>query len=118
MSGLQLSGMEASDMIDVIHYMFEDDFSNISTAEHLEAQSKMRSSLYKNLYKRQYKYENNYIKNSSGIKSFDPEEMEIEELEPLDPMKMSSQVKPYVPPTEFNPDYANPFGNQIDSPLN
>lgn len=105
-------------MVDVIHYMFEDDFSNISTAEHLEAQGKMRSSLYRNLYKRTYKYETTSLKNSSNVKSFDEMDEDFDEIEPLDPMKMSSQVKPYVPPTDFNPDYANPFGNQIDSPLN
>jgi hypothetical protein len=38
-----------------------------------------------------------------------------ETLEPFDPSPMTR--KPYVPPTEFNPDSAMPFGKTLDAPL-
>jgi len=118
MSGIQLSGMEASDMVDVIHYMFESDFSNISSSEQMDAQSKMRSVLYKNLYGKDYKYGSPSSANSYDLYPEDAPEGDFDDIEPVDPMKMSQAVKPYVPPTDFNENLANPFGTILDAPLN
>ena len=115
MSGLQLSSMEASDMTDVVHYIMEKDF-NVSTAEQQEAKSDMRSIIYRDLYATSYKYA--VKKNKNSYTAADGEFFEEGNIEPFDPLKAGQEVKSYVPPTDFNPDFVKPFGSKIDEPLN
>lgn len=117
--------MEASDMLDVLHFYFEDDF-NYSSAEQAEAHGKVREGIYKELYGVDYRYaskssgsKNGGVSTASG--SFMDDELGIEEdsteevITPLNPK--IEKPKQYVPPTSFNPDSSNPFGDILDSPI-
>lgn len=91
--------MELSDMLDVIHYFYEEDL-NFSTHEQLKMAEKRRVYIYREMYQTEYRYQ---IEDSS------------ESVSPFDPA--GGGTKPYVPPTEFNPDSANPFGSVLDAPI-
>ena len=98
--GLKLSSMDASDMIDVFHYFFEEDALAVSEI-HAETRSQIREGVYEKLYNTTYAY--------SSRKSSSPRQ----ESWGVD----SGDVKPYVPPTEFDPDAFNPFGSVLDAPV-
>jgi hypothetical protein len=117
--------MEASEMLDVIHYFFDQDM-NYSTAEQAEAHSNMRSSVFREFYHTEYVYGINNSKNSEfGQSSYVSADFDLsseEQVVPLDPFKKSQEsvakeVKPYVPATNFNNDSEKPFGSILDSPL-
>ncbi len=88
-------------MLDVVHYLFEDD-SRYSSAEEAESVSALRTSIYGRLYGINYKYQvkSRLNKNNASNTYSDPNE-----------------VKPYIPPTEFDPDSADPFGGILDAPI-
>jgi hypothetical protein len=97
-NGVSMNTLEASDFLDVVHYFFEED-SNYTTPEQAVARSKMRKRFYKNFYEHDYKY---------GMS--DEETVEVSEN--------GTPIKPYIPPTNFDPDSFVPFGNVLDSPIN
>ncbi len=110
-NGLKLQDMDAAEMLDVIHFLFEEDM-RYSTAEEVQAQSKFRTSFYR-LYGKEYRYGSDssagttyggrtYVP-AGGIDEFDPSPVDVR--------------KPYVAPTNFNPESANPFGSVLDAPL-
>lgn len=99
--GLRLAEMELSDMLDVIHFMFEED-SKYSSAEEAESVSSMRTALYSQMYKTSYRYSVKTSKKSGSSSNFN---YDIDE------------VKPYIPPTEFNPTSHSPFGDLLDAPI-
>jgi hypothetical protein len=94
--------MDVSSMLDVVHYYFEDDNSRYESGDQAEAVSRMRTQLY-GLYGYQYNYKITAKKQGGQNSGFDG--------------APSGAVKPYVPPTEFDPDSANPFGGVLDQPL-
>lgn len=98
-------------MVDVLHYYFEEDLSVVSQEE-VAAKSESRSVIYRTLYGTTYKYKvdtgSNRQTTASGSSSFD-------DLVPFDPS--NSVTKPYVPPTDFDPEMAKPFGTVLDAPL-
>lgn len=100
MHGLKLSSMDASDMVDVIHYFFEEDALAVSEI-HAETRSQIRKGLYEKLYGTTYAY-------SSSKSTSQPQEAWGPDLD---------AVKPYIPPTEFDPDSFNPFGSVLDAPV-
>lgn len=115
--------MPASDMLDVIHYFFEDDL-NYSTPEQAEARDKMRSSLYGQLYQTTYRYATgaNSSKSAKPVKDFsvdDDEEIRPVELKERrnDSFNPAIPPKPYVAPTPIGTNSARPFGNILDAPL-
>ena len=101
MSGLQLTGMEASDMLDVIHYLFEDDM-RFSSGEMADAVTKSRTSLYEQMYGTTYIFSdvssNSQNRYASGPKNFD----DFDDIKPYDPTK--KKTKPYIPATKVDPD--------------
>lgn len=105
--------MEATDMLDVLHYFFEDDL-NYSTAEQAEARDRTRSTLYQNLYNSSYKYTvtRGAPKSFDEVDGFDGPEEKLPE-----PFSPSSTLKPYVAPTQFNPEATKPFGTVLDAPF-
>jgi hypothetical protein len=113
MSGLHLSEMDVSDMLDVLHFIMEEDMLSAQSGEHLEAKEKVRTVIYKEFYEQDYVF----LRNSS--KSYIVEEplndIDTSGITPFDPKK--EPTKPYVPPTQVNPDAAQPFGKNIDAPL-
>ena len=113
MAGIKLEELETRDMLDVLHYLFEEDLS-IYSAEHFEAKNKTRKVLYPTLLGKPYKYSSAEASNYDyGLDDLD------DPLEPFDPnQKISREVKPYMPPTNFNPDAQNPFGRVLrEAPL-
>ena len=108
-------------MLDVLHYLFEED-ANFSSEEQLKARSSVRSVIYKNVYDRDYTYR--YDESSKGNDSMpdfgEPEgETASSNFErPVDPFAppTAAAPKPYVPPTDFDPTAANPFMGTLREP--
>lgn len=110
-------------MLDVIHFLFEDDMAAAS-GEQAEARSAVREILYRNFYDREYKYKSKSSSGSSGRSGYsgptyaDGSPIDaVDDLQPFDPMDQARPTKSYIPPTEFNPDAALPFGKDLDAPL-
>lgn len=106
--------MEASEMIDVMHYFMEEDM-RYGSAEEAESLSALRTQLYL-MYGKTYKYTVS-SKNQSG-KSYIPKNAGEDFGFDDDPMFNSGETKPYIPPTNFNPDSVLPFGSDLEAPLN
>lgn len=133
MSGLRLQDMEGQEMLDVIHFMLEDDL-NLVSAEQAESRTKTRAMVYDILYNRSYKYGkiSRQSNTSSAGFDFDTDAGFVNNPDggpiPFDPSngpRISEDIEPvrkkpkaYVPPTDFNPDAINPFGKILDSPMN
>lgn len=100
--GLRLAEMELSDMVDVLHYLFEED-SRFGTAEEAEALGTMRSTLYSTMYGTTYRY---------SLKSSNSRGRSSNEFSPS-----TEDLKPYIPPTEFDPTSHRPFGDVLNAPI-
>lgn len=112
--------MEASDMLDVLHFFFEEDLF-YSTAEQAEGRDRAREAIYQDFYGEHYKYSASKGSSASGQGisrnfDFDIEEVE-EEITPFDPLQKKQPTKPYIPPTPVNATASQPFGNVLDGPL-
>lgn len=122
MSGLDLREMEASDMVDVIHFLFEED-SHYTSEESAKSRSAVRVSLYRDMYKKPYKYEYKDSKKQSTTYSYNYEPegdlgtmSEEEDIKPFDPL---AERKPDAQSiTKFNPTANNPFSGILDAPFN
>lgn len=119
MSGLNLAGMEASDMLDVIHYFYDDD-NRYNGYDEAKIVSGFRDAVYSIMYKKDYLFKMD--DSDSGIKDFDEIDQMVldseEKEEPVVPFNpRASNVKPYTPPTEFKEDSSKPFGSVLDAPL-
>lgn len=112
-------------MTDVLHYLFEEDLY-VQSAETAEAKSQTRVTVYDSLYGKKYKYALNASKtmrNSAGMSTYADGssipsdgfygETDVDVFDPTIPQTS----KPYVPPTEFNPESPLPFGKDLDAPL-
>lgn len=124
MSGLQLAEMDSSDMLDVLHYMLEEDMFVGSAAE-IESRSKTRKYIYEEMYERTYLYgvsvdNGNSSMTASGLDVY-PEDgfMSDEIIVPFDPNEppIEKTRKPYIPPTNFDPNSSLPFGGKLDGPI-
>lgn len=119
-NGVKLLEMDAADMLDVVHYFFEEDILRFSNSEHAEAGSRVRVSIYENMYDREYKYEfiSSEKDSNDGGRSYISDDID-DPLNDLTPMTTKpKKLKPYIPPTDFDPDSYNPFGSVLDSPIN
>lgn len=123
MAGIQLSGLDASDMLDVLHYYFEED-TNHASSEQARIQSATRTHMYENLYNEKYKYGlTEPSTEGAGTSSYgdygDPEDDDDyadDDVEPFNPRDQGT--KAYTPPTKFDASSPTPFGQTLDSPLN
>lgn len=104
MSGLKLAEMDISDMLDVIHYFYEEDF-NYSTVEQAQMTDARRIHVFESLYKTKYHYAAPKTKESSS--GPDGTDYDYD----------GQEIKPFVPATDFNPEAANPFGGLLDAPI-
>jgi hypothetical protein len=117
--GVDLESLDGPVMVDVVHYIFEDDHAYVSQ-ESMEAQSSLRVNLYRTLYNKEYKYAVKSQSKQQGAyaQDFDfdygPEDDGL--VTPFSP-KEKEPTKPYVPPTPFNPNSADPFGGVLSPPL-
>jgi len=122
MSGIQLLELPAPDMLDVIHFIFEDDNTH-STAEGVESKSKLRTILYSKLYDKEYKFPYNSSGTSYNYSTdIDAPELAIPndnygyDSEGVLPKPDKGPTKPFVPTTDFNSDSPLPFGKFVDPP--
>jgi len=88
--------MEAHEMLDVLHYYLDEDM-RYSSVEELKLHDAVRKGIFEDLYGIKYRY---------GM----PENGSAEAVD-------GNGVKPYIPPTEFDDDAANPFGSVLDAPI-
>jgi hypothetical protein len=100
--------MDLSDMLDVIHYFYEEDM-NYSTLEQLQMTDTRRISIFEGLYGTPYLY--------SSKNSKDGSDSDFGNINQFNPAGGGSETKPYIPPTEFDPDSFNPFGQVLDAPI-
>jgi len=119
MNGLDLAEMDASDMLDVLHFMFETDYTPPSE-ESAKSKSAIRESIYPSLYGTPYRYALPKDKNPQDGRFGVPDDIDLDvEDEPLpDPFSPREKVvKPFTPATTFDPDSKLPFGGALDAPL-
>ena len=115
MSGVDILEPEASQAMDVIHFLMEED--NAPTQEIRLARSNARTNIYEALYERPYKYQiipepaKDYSKAADDMDSGALWGQDVDAfgrdavLDPRNP----PPVKPYFPPTDFDPDADEPF---------
>jgi hypothetical protein len=111
-NGLRLEEMELSDMLDVIHYFYEEDL-NYATVEQAQMSDARRVTLFKQLYGIEYKYASEDVKNRTAGNSFD---FDLDDPVPFDPA--NAKTKPFIPATQVDADSYNPFGSILDAPIN
>ena len=103
-------------MIDVVHYLFEEDTSRYSSGEQAEAVSSMRTQLYLS-YGKTYQYGVS-SKNSSNGRTYMPQGSSVDYDFNDDPLSgATGETKAYIPPTKVNPESALPFGSELDAPI-
>lgn len=100
MNGLHLASMESSDLLDVLHYLFEEDL-RVSSGEEAKAVEESRKLIYGNLYNRPYKY----ARTSGGATASQGDS--FDDFAPITPYA-PSKTKPFIPPTDFDPDSGIP----------
>lgn len=116
MNGIDLKELDASDMLDVIHYFFEEDL-NYSSKEQMDSVEAIRKIVYEEFYltkffldKNTYTYPD--IDSSKKIKN-----NSFKDITPFDPNSKKSS-KGYMPPTKFDSESSKPFGDLLDGPSN
>ena len=112
MSGLQLSELSSSEMLDVIHVLFEEDFTNAVSGEQIDAKNNIRKIMYREFYDETYTY-GGISNEQSG--DFENAPMDYSDITPFDPKK--APVKPFVPATDFDENSPKPFGRVLDAQL-
>ena len=94
MAGQRLRKLEASEALDIVHYLFEDDFAP-KWEQDAEVKSKFREVVYETMYKSKYKYSvSGDKKRTQRFGSFDADGMPEFDLP-----SGTTEVKPYIPPT-------------------
>jgi len=93
--------MESSDMLDVLHFFFEED-SRYHTGDEAKGVEALRVALYETMYKTTYKYRTGNNSRNPSAQGFASD---------------SFKTKSYIPPTDFDPDSSNPFGAALEAPL-
>jgi hypothetical protein len=88
--------MEASNMLDVLHYFFEEDLF-YSTVEQAEGRDRSRVAIYQDFYNSSYAYSTTTGSTASGkgyTKNFDDYEFiseeEEEKIVPFDPLQINT----------------------------
>jgi hypothetical protein len=115
--------MEASDMLDVLHYFFEEDLF-YSSAEQAEGRDRSRVAIYEDFYNSSYAYSVSSTSTAGGqgvTRNFDDYEFiseeEEEKIVPFDPLQKQKALKPFIKPTTVNAAADQPFGDMLDGPI-
>lgn len=105
--------MEASPMLDVLHFYMEEDHL---TSDPATAQQKthVRTIVYREFYNIKYKYGQS-SESPRGRQYIDSSEDYDDDLS--DVTSFSPSAKPYTPATDFDPNSPDPFGGLLDAPL-
>lgn len=118
--GLDLKSLPAPDMLDVIHFFFEEDMNSSSTSEQSEAKDKSRSMLYSTLYGKVYKYASKSSNANQLPADIAAEMQDYDVPTPVNPFERSQGsaiVKPFVPATSVDSGSRLPFGTALEAPL-
>ena len=105
-------------MLDVVHFFFEEDALRFESGEQAEAASKFRTKLYE-LYEVKYKYAISGSGSSSangGGRKYVSGDAGFDFDDGI-PSATNQSVKPYFPPTNFDPDTGFASGGILDGPL-
>lgn len=91
--------MESSEMLDVIHVLFEDDV--LPTWEHdQDIKGKVRKSIYRQMYKRDYKYGSASAEGRTSEWEFGDTPTYDPEFDGIYGPPTDGSIKPYIPPTD------------------
>lgn len=94
-------------MLDVIHYLLDTDLASIRDEDHNKYISAIRTSLYKTMYDKEYKFA---MDSSGSARTYSGDYAANG--------GSTNEIKPYIPPTQFNPDSPNPFQGALrEAPL-
>jgi hypothetical protein len=113
MSQVKLAEMDAADMLDVIHYLYEEDVNYVSPEQQQYADQR-RVSIWNSMYKIPYKY--SATKENADIFNSPIGDDEDIDFTPFSASR-SNNVKPYFPPTDFSAEDGDPFGGVLDAPI-
>jgi len=84
----------------------------------MESKSELRRTIYETMYGEQYKYAVSTKKKTTSPTTGYTQNFDIgpaaNDLTPFDP---KAPPKPYIKPTQFDPDSANPFGALLTPPV-
>lgn len=127
MSGLNLPAMDVSDMLDVFHFLMEEE-NTYTSEENMQSRLKMKEVIYEKLYGTTFKYKYKGTNDkSSAERSYTPSasqdlddipEADEERDGPISAFEPREQpTKPLIPFTEYDPSADKPFGNILDAPL-
>lgn len=127
MSGLRLKEMDSRDLVDILHFFFEED-NTYTSEEAAKSQSSMRTALYQEMYGVTYKYKYEEPKKKGAhayTHSYEPDEdfaylSDAESVKPFSPKEMQPEMKPTMGEetiTQFDPFAANPFDGILDAPM-
>lgn len=110
-----------ADLLDALHYMFEDDLAP-SSGEQQEARERNREKIYTELYgEERYAWatQKDGERRTGGTPSGVPRVTTASGQQVLDGMPDDPEFehKAYIPPTEFDPAAGKPFGDVLDAPL-
>ena len=103
------------DLLDALHYMFEEDMVPVS-GEQQEARENMRKNLYMQIYGSSAY---TWIAGQGGARAGGNRVSDFTPTTADSSDETSTELthKPYEPPTPFDPDAAKPFGELLDEPL-
>jgi hypothetical protein len=113
--------MEASDMLDVIHFFYDED-SRYAGYDQAVVVDKFRDAVFGKLYKTGYKYAVTDALSSTSSTDFSDLDASLDSdfvpdapIQPFNPR--AAETKPFVPPTEVSGDDEQPFGSLLDAPI-
>lgn len=132
MSGVSITELEASEMMNVLHFIFEEDV-RYSSENEIAAKSAVREMMYQRFYGREYPYK--YTPPPKAKEKMSYEDYEEADYDPDDPygIKTASSFTPFdpadagdpefthkgfVPSTNFDAAAPNPFDGILDAPAN
>ena len=120
--GIRLGELDASDMLDILHFFFEEDNHYVS-GESAKSRDELRKNMYRTMYNREYKYAHKEQGTNRKTPSLDDwgtfsDEDAAAFNQGVFTAKQDQETKPYIPPTSVNADSPFPFGTGLDSPLN
>lgn len=96
-------------MLDVLHYLLDEDMSYAS-AEQMDAKMSLRKTMYQDMYNKKYLYAPDSRSANPSYSDFEDEQFPV----PFD----VNELKPYVPPTDFDAEASNPFQGVLrEAPL-
>lgn len=97
MSGIHLRELPMRDMVDVLHFLFEED-NTYTSEEQMQSKLKMRERVYRDLYDIDYKYKLPPSKGGAKPYEYDMEEpLSASTTQNLDDLPSSEGVTPFSP---------------------